>query len=474
MQIVHVSAECYPVAKVGGLADVVGSLPKYLTRMGIDNKVVMPFYQKPFVEAHEWEEDYVSYIQMGENRYEYKVLKEKYDVLGFGLYLIQIEHLLDRDQVYGYHDDTYRFLAFQIAVLDWLNQWEVLPSVVHCHDHQAGLIPFFMKHGLQFENLKLIPSIITIHNAAYQGWIKDELLPFFPWFDEEYRSSLYWDFTINSLACAIRNAWKVTTVSNHYMWELSQDAHGLESLIRAEYAKCSGIVNGIDTEEWNPKTDPNLVKNYGVRDFKSGKQANKEWICKEYNLDPKKPLISFIGRFAAEKGADLLMESIWNSLRLANQKVNYFIVGNGDSNIENGLRMLQEYTKGEVNTYFGYNEALARKVYAGSDFLLMPSRVEPCGLNQLYAIRYGTIPITRTVGGLIDTVIDFDDPDGYGIRFIHADKHDIAHAVSRAEYLYHNPERFREIRKRMMQLDFSWEYSAQMYEDLYESLTNVL
>ncbi|APD05570.1 starch synthase [Flavobacteriaceae bacterium UJ101] len=471
MEVIHVSAECFPVAKVGGLADVVGALPKYLNAKKGIHKVVMPFYQKPFIEENEWMVDYENKVQCGADEYQVKILKEKKNQLGFDLYVVWIDYLFNRENVYGYQDDPYRFLAFQIAVLDWINQWEHTPDIIHCHDHQAGLIPFMMKYTFKYQKLTHIPSVFTIHNAQYQGWMSWDMLQYFPWFHQEYdQKYLEWNHEINSLASAIKCAWKVTTVSPHYMWELSQNANGLESLIQDEYEKCSGILNGIDEEVWNPEIDQDLIKNYSNKTFKKGKEENKKWLCERFNFDMEKPLIAFIGRFAIEKGADILAETILNSLNKAKQDVNYLVLGSGAKYIEDSLESIIVQSDGKMNLYVGYNESLSRKVYAGADFMLIPSKIEPCGLNQMYSTRYGTIPIVHTVGGLYDTIVDYDDDNGFGIRFIHNDIHDIAHAISRAEYVYNNPKKKDEIQKRMMKIDFSWNKSALEYLNLYENL----
>ncbi|MFV0530314.1 MAG: glycogen synthase [Flavobacteriales bacterium] len=471
MEVIHVSAECFPVAKVGGLADVVGALPKYLSAKKGIYKVVMPHYQKPFMEENEWSIDYENKVQCGIHEYQIKILKEKNNQSGFDLYVVWIDYLFNREKVYGYQDDPYRFLAFQIAVLDWINQWEHLPDIIHCHDHQTGLIPFMVKYTFKYRRLTDIPTVFTIHNAQYQGWMGWDMLQYFPWFHQDHdRKYLEWDNGINSLASAIKCAWKVTTVSPHYMWELSRNANGLESLIQDEFEKCNGILNGIDEEVWNPKTDQNLVKNYTLRTVVKGKLENKKWLCEQFNLNIEKPLIAFIGRFAIEKGADILAETILNSLNKANQEVNYLILGNGAKYIEDSLEHIIPQFQEKMALYVGYNESLSRKVYAGADFMLIPSEVEPCGLNQMYSARYGTIPIVHTVGGLYDTIPDYEDENGFGIRFIHNNVHDIAHAISRAEYLYYNPKKKNEIQKRMMKVDFSWDKSALEYLDLYENL----
>jgi len=228
--------------------------------------------------------------------------------------------------------------------------------------------------------------------------------------------------------------------------------------------------DGIDTEVWNPATDPMIVEKFAAAKVAAGKQKNKEALCARFNLDPTKPLISFIGRLVGEKGADLLAEAIENSLEEFACKVSFLILGAGETKTEMELQELKEKFPADCNVYIGYNEELAHLVYAGSDFLLMPSRVEPCGLNQLYSLRYGTMPMVRSTGGLKDTVIDFGDKGGYGIRYNNTSVKDICYAVSRAVVVYNDDKKLQTLRKRMMALDFSWDVSAKQYMELYQSL----
>ncbi len=471
MEIIHISAECFPVAKVGGLADVVGALPKYLNGANAIHKVIMPFYDKPFIKENEWVVDYENKIQCGFNEHKVKILKEKKDQIGFNLYVIWIETLFNREKVYGYEDDSYRFLTFQTAVLDWMNQWEHRPDIIHCHDHQTGLIPFMLKYCYKYIDLTHIPTVFTIHNAHYQGWMNWDMLQYFPWFHKENdQKYLEWKGGLNSLASAIKCAWKVTTVSPHYMWELSQDANGLAPLIRDEFSKCIGILNGIDENIWNTKKDKYLIKNYDLRNFRKVRFEHKKWLCNRFNLDIKKPLIAFLGRFVFEKGADMLSEIILNSLHKAKQEVNYLILGKGLESIKQSLESILSQTHGSLALYVEYNEPLSHKVYAGTDFMLIPSRTEPCGLTQMYSARYGAIPLVRTVGGLYDTVPDYEDNGGFGIRFIHNNVHDVAHAIGRAIHLYQNTQKKALIQKRMMKIDFSWNKSVKQYRTLYTNL----
>jgi starch synthase len=467
MEIIHLSAECYPIAKVGGLGDVVGALPKYQNKLGHIAKVVMPAYQTRFMQENEFEVVYDGWGKLGFQNFTVRIFREKTNKLGFDLFLVHIAGLLDREKVYGYDDDTERFLAFQIAVLDWMAQWEHQPDVIHCHDHHMGLIPFMASYCPQFRKLSQVPSILTIHNAQYQGQFGWDKLHYIPAFDLWKSGQLDWKGSINPLAAAIKCAWRVTTVSPSYLDEISYKANGLEDLFAQERAKCVGILNGIDNDVWNPNTDPMLEKNYNTRTVDSGKKANKKALCDVFNLDPEKPLFTFIGRLVGEKGADLLPEIFYNALIQTNGEINILLLGSGDPQVEGRLAQLKDVFPGSYNAYIGYNEILSHQVYAGGDFLLMPSRVEPCGLNQMYALRYGTIPIVRRIGGLKDTVIDIGD-GGFGICHDQTAVWDVGNAIGRAYELFLDTKKVKEIRKFMMQLDHSWDKAAQQYIDLYQ------
>jgi starch synthase len=470
MEIIHVSAECYPVAKAGGLGDVVGALPKYQNQAGAIAKVVMPMYRTKYLYAHGWDVVHKGYTHLGNWWFNYTVIKEKTGELGFDLYLVDIYGLLDREKVYGYDDDTERFTAFQIAVVDWIAAWNHRPDIVHVHDHHAALIPFMLRYTYAYRHLQDTPTVLTIHNAQYQGWMGWDKSNYLPAWDSWSGGMLEWKGSINPLASGIKCAWKVTTVSRTYLEEMRQSANGLEALFEYERGKCSGILNGIDPLVWDPSTDTYFGEHYTADTVEEGKNRNKAALCERFGLDMKKPLIVFIGRLVGEKGADLLPQAIEDSFYYVGRKMNFLILGSGFPEIEGRLQTLKGLGRGDYNVYIGYDEGLSHLMYAGADFILMPSRVEPCGLNQLYSMRYGTVPVVRNTGGLRDTVIDYGDRNGYGIRFDHATVGDMTHGIFRAVELYQQQEKLQEIRRRMMQLDFSWQSSVRHYLDLYQGV----
>lgn len=476
MKILQISPECYPAAKAGGLGDVVGALPKYLNLAGHPTAVVIPKYQTKWLNRQQYATVYNGIFRLYQAMMPFSIERVLGEELEYPLYVANIPTKFDRPGVYqpedgtNFGDEIERSLCFQNAVLTWVRDMEEKPKVFHCHDHVTGLIPFLTKHSPDYRMLRDIPTVFTIHNGEYHGaysWSKSHLLPFY---DANARGLLDWSNTINPLACAIKTSWKLTTVSPTYLAELMTSSNGLEGLIRGERHKAHGILNGIDTQVWDPAKDTYIsYKMDGDNaDFKA---KNKGALLQNFNFDQRLPVITFIGRLVREKGADLLPGLIRQVLE-SGLEVAFLILGTGEQSIHRELQYLRGRFPSRLDIALEYNEGLAHQLYAGSDFLIMPSRVEPCGLNQMYAMRYGTIPLVRTVGGLKDTVIDMfeEGPVGRGIRFDQFTVGDAHHAVYRAYELFHNKDLFPEVRERIMNLDFSWEKSAQEYIDIYNEL----
>lgn len=470
MEILHISAECYPYAKAGGLADVAGALPKYQNQLGHIAKMVIPMHRTKFLLDNEWDTVHKGSFTMGTYYFDYTIIKEKTNKLGFDLYCVDIFGLFNREKIYGYDDDTERYTAFQIAVTDWLGNWQHRPAVVHVHDYRAGLVPFMMQHCFAYRHLATIPTVLTIHNAQYQGWMDWSKQHYLPSYDSWQWGKLDWENKINPLASGIKCAHRVTTVSPSYMDELKYNANGLESLFEYEKGKCRGILNGIDNAVWDTATDTYILDNYKIEDVDEGKLLNKKKLCNDFGLDIEKPLFIFIGRLVGEKAAELLPAAINDAVYHMNGRMNFLILGSGEPAVEAQLEMMRNSLVGYYNSQIGYNEKLAHLMYAGADFLLMPSRVEPCGLNQMYALRYGTMPLVRSTGGLRDTVIDIGDEGGFGIRFNQASVGDITYSIYRATELYADKKRMTVLRKKMMAIDNGWEVSAGRYIDLYQSI----
>ncbi|MCU7616765.1 glycogen synthase [Chryseobacterium sp. PBS4-4] len=468
MTIYHLSTECYPVAKVGGLADVVGALPKYQNKIkDVDAKVVMPWYNKSFVYDHNFEVVFDGFIHQGQNMLQVQVMKEKSNTLGFELFMVKIPGLLDRENPYGYQDESFQFLAFQHGVLHWLTAMQIRPNVLHCHDYHTGLVPFMVENCPEFSFLKGVKTIGTIHNGEYQGMMRWDMIHFMPSFDHHKWGLLDWNGFINPLASMIKCSHAFTTVSEGYLEELFVSFKGLESLVRDEFGKAYGIINGIDSDVWNPETDSMLDFNFNKKNVLKIKKKNKQKLCKEYGLNPDLPLFAFIGRFATEKGADLLPEVVWRSIKQTYGSLNIMILGSGNSYIEDKLKELN-YVYANFATDIGYKEHLSHKIYASADFLLMPSRVEPCGLNQMYAMRYGTVPVVSYTGGLRDTVKDIST-GGSGLNFTYPGVDDIIHAMVRGLAIFNQKKAMDDLVLSNMNFDFAWEKSAEKYIALYKN-----
>lgn len=475
MKVLFTSVECYPIAKVGGLADVVGALPKYLNKQGHDVSVIIPKYDLPWVSNQKLKPVKSGHIKILNKKYSYNLELLDKSILGFEVLFVDIPDLFFRKGVYAdgnsnyFTDEPERYTSFAKVTLDWVMSKSDRPDLIHCHDHHTSLIPFMMTKCYKYEVLASIPTVLTIHNEKYRGrfsWQKSYLLPEYDIADS---GLLDWDGMIDPLASGIKCCWKMTTVSPSYMEELLNAEGDLRSLFQKEKEKAQGLINGIDSDYWNPKTD-DMITHKLVKSFESYKKKNKTALCKKFGLSASLPLVSFIGRLAGEKGADLIPGAI-DTLLKKTPKVNIIILGTGMSELEQTLKEIGKKYKKNLSINIMYNEAMAHQIYAGSDFLLMPSRVEPCGLNQMYALRYGTIPIVRSTGGLKDTIIDIKYKNGNGIRFENADTESIVKAINRGIRLFASKTRLEKTTNNALNSDFSWEASANNYMKLYEILT---
>ncbi len=476
MKIAHITAECYPVAKAGGLGDVAGSLPKYLNKAGHQASVILPHYHNKWLQEAETELIFEGRAPFGKSSFPFRISRLKKPDLGFELFLVDIPGRFDRPGVYldpwsgyPYWDEKERFFSFQIATLEWILHLDEKPEIIHCHDHHTALVPFMITQCHRFEPMKTIPTVLTIHNGEYQGRYEITSVSILPDFDYYNMGLLDWDGGMNALAAGIKTAWRVSTVSEGYLKELQEYCHGLEILLRQESQKSTGILNGIDNEVWDPSTDPFLEVNYSHRNYKIGKSENKKALCEQFRLDEDRPLFSFIGRLVREKGADLIPEIIKESIA-RNLNASFFVLGTGEPYLHSVFEGLQSNYTGYFDSRLEYNEELAHRIYAGSDFLLMPSRVEPCGLNQLYSMRYGTIPLVRKTGGLADTVIDIGEEDGYGLVFENFNLEEAVNAVERGVELFEKKRLFNSKQRQIMNLDFSWDKAAKNYIKMYQSM----
>lgn len=473
--IIMVSAECYPAAKVGGLADVVGSLPRYLNKLEARCAVIMPGYHNSWLSQQEAREVHYAGFQMGAEYIQYWVYFINNPELGYDLYAIEIPGKFDRPGIYGDHEHPYyrdeieRNVAFQRSVLHWIMHWEKLPDLIHCHDHHTALMPFMMTQCGEFWRLRDTPTVLTIHNAAYQGmfgWDRQYLLPDFA---RERSGLLDWGHVINSLACGIKCAWRVTTVSENYLRELRETAgFGLQALFHSEWHKSRGVINGIDYDYWNPATD-HYLKIKLEENIESWKKENKMTLLQELEMPTELPLHVFIGRMVHDKGVDFLAGLIYEYM-IYHRDICFVILGTGDTRLEEQCRMLERNFGPHVRSLIMYNEGVAHRLYAAADFLWMPSRTEPCGLNQMYSMRYGTVPIARATGGLVDTIVPFDGQEGDGFLFRDLESFQGSWGIESSKALFSMPALLAETRQRIMNKNLSWVSSASKYIGIYKEI----
>ncbi|WNG24290.1 glycogen synthase GlgA [Cystobacter fuscus] len=472
MKILYVASEVAPFSKTGGLGDVSGALPAALAALGHEVKVVSPRYSSV------QDARLTPTGQTVELRFPFGT--ERGPLLSLQLaprlelLFLEHAHYFQRPGLYGdslgeYGDNPRRFAYLCLGALQAAQRLGFIPDIIHVNDWQTGLLPVALRRGFQDTELGRAKSVLTIHNLAYQGQfgkhVMDELG--LPWdlFTAE-RGLEFYD-GVNFLKGGLQFADALTTVSPTYAREIQQPEAGanLDGLLRHRQGVLSGILNGVDVDEWNPETDPHLPARYGVEDL-SGKAACRRELLRRFGLeDTGAPVFGIVTRLAWQKGVDLLLEVLPTALE---EDIRFVAVGNGEWNYEEGLRALQRRFPGKVGAFIGFDPALSHLLEAGSDFFIMPSRYEPCGLNQMYSLRYGTVPIVRATGGLADTVDGSDE--GTGIVFNDFVPEALLWALGRARALYSDPERLRAFQRRGMVQDFSWGASARMYERLFASL----
>lgn len=476
-KVLFVASECVPFIKTGGLADVVGSLPKYFNKDEFDVRVILPKYQC-MREDFKHQLQYVTHFYMELNwRQQYVgVLHLEYE--GVHYYFIDNEYYFSGPKPYGnIHEDIEKFAFFSRAALSALPLINFQPDIVHCHDWQTGLIPVYLKdkfhEGQFFANMK---SVMTIHNLKFQGiWdvkaVKDITgLPAYYFTPDKLEA--YGD--ANYLKGGIVYADAVTTVSNTYAEEIKMPFYGenLDGLMRARANCLSGIVNGIDYNEYNPETDPFIPQHYNARTFRKEKVKNKRALQQELGLEQNdgKFMVGIVSRLTDQKGFDLIA---YMMDEMCQQDIQFVVLGTGEEKYENMFRHFAWKYPGKVSANIFYSEGLSHKIYAACDAFLMPSLFEPCGLSQLMSLRYGTIPIVRETGGLKDTVWPYNEYEGTGTGFSFANynAHEMFNTLKYAMYVYYEKKRdWNKLVDRAMAADFSWNTSARKYEELYYRL----
>ena len=471
MRILYAASEARPFAASGGLADVAGSLPKALCAAGEEACVVMPYYVNSFKPEQKEKMNYITNftVPVGWRSQYCGLFSQQVD--GVTYFFIDNEFYFKRDNgLYGYYDDAERYVFFSRAVLEMLKYIQFKPQVINSNDWQCALIPvyydlFYRNAGGCYDNIK---HVFTIHNIGYQGQYGLDLVKDIVGIPPHKVNIIEYDGDINFMKGAIEVADKVTTVSPTYAKEILDPwfSHGLDRILVSKQYKTCGFLNGIDTEMYNPETDSGIAANFSAKDHK-GKAACKSAIFNEFGMPEYKiPLLAMISRFADHKGFDLV-RAVFDDIIATDMQV--VILGSGESQYEEFFQNMHWRYPDKVGFYRGFNTGLAKRIYAGADMFLMPSKSEPCGLAQMISARYGTIPIVRATGGLKDSIVDYGD-NGIGFTFQSYNAHDMLGAIQRAKEAYDNRMSWGRLVTRAMKADFSWAQSAKLYIGLYKEL----
>ncbi len=481
MRIAFVASEVVPFAKTGGLADVAGSLPKEIKEFGHDIKIFMPKYFS--VDEKRFGLEYINWIGAIPIRISGRSLDVHFHK-GYlpnshvEIYFIDYPRFFHRHTIYTNDiDEDERFILFSKAVIELMQKLKWGPDIVHLNDWQTGLIPLLIKDNYSWDKLFAKTStVFTIHNIGYQGSFPKETLykaEINPRFFES-PGQVEHEGRLNFLKAGISFADIITTVSETYARELllPEYSFGMHHVLNYRSNDFYGILNGIDYNIWNPETDKHIPYNYSIKDI-SGKLKNKQELLSQFglNFDENIPLIGIISRLAIQKGFDILLSSMEYLMSLNFQLI---LLGSGEYEYESAFNELANRFSHKFGIYIGYNNDLSHLIEAGSDMFLMPSHYEPCGLNQIYSLKYGTVPIVRKTGGLADTVKDWDEMSalgkdtGNGYSFVDYNGYALTNAVERAIRDFHNKPVWKKIQKNGMSEDFSWKRSAEKYINLYK------
>ncbi len=470
-KIIFLGSEAAPFIATGGLADVLGSLPKALAEnKGLDVSVILPLYGN-INEQYKSEFKFITNFNVSVAwRWQYAGVYY-YEYKGVKFYFIDNEYYFKREgNIYGFYDDGERFAFFSRAALDLIARLNIYPDVLHCNDWQTAASIIFLK-GMYYgdENFRKIKSVFTIHNIEYQGIFNMDTFDSLFGFPEAIKNFVEFDGCVNLMKGAIEMTDIVSTVSPTYAQEIKNPffAHRLDNIINRNANKLHGILNGIDIDYYNPETDKCLFKNYSVNDL-SGKAVCKAELQKMLSLPIKEnvPLIAIISRLVSHKGLDLVKQVIES---LLTQDVQVVILGKGEVAYENFFTSISNEYKGKCVSIIAYNQDLSRKIYSGADIFLMPSKMEPCGLSQMIASRYGTVPVVRETGGLNDSIKAYTGVKGNGFTFAEYNAHDMLYVINEAIRTYKDKDAWADVQRRAMTTDFSWNVQAGEYEKLYNN-----
>ncbi len=471
MKVCFIAAEAAPFVKVGGLGDVIGSLPKALRELGVDARVILPLYSSIDRERFGLKYKAYQFVDLGW-RHSYCGIFET-EVDGVPCYFVDNEQYFNRDSIYGQADDGERFAFFSKAALEILPALDFKPDVVNVNDWHTALSVIYLDvlKSREAEFYKDMKSVLSIHNIEFQGRFNPYEMGNLFGLENKYFDALIYNGDVNLLKGAIQLADRVNTVSETYAREILDPyfSYGLDKILTVEQGKLRGILNGIDVDKFNPKTDPMIPVNYDLKTFED-KVQNKLAFQKEMDLEVNAniPLIGMVTRLTHQKGIDLILQASEEILKTGAQLV---ILGTGDAHYESALRSLEHYRHDRVRSILLFSNEMSAKIYAASDLFLMPSKTEPCGLSQLISMRYGTVPVVHRVGGLRDTVIPFTGVEGNGFTFESFQAGDMMDAIYRAvTCFYQSPNEWKQIIKNNLQKDVSWEQSAKKYLDLYHEV----
>ncbi len=474
MKCLFCASEALPFAASGGLGDVAGSLPQALRKKLVGCRIVMPLYGTISQELKDKMRFITSFsVPVSWRRQYCGVFEANHN--GVIYYLLDNEYYFNRGSLYGSYDDAERFTFFSRAILEMLPYINFKPDIIHCNDWQTALVPiYYSLFYSQYDWYRGIKTLFTIHNIQYQGKYGMELLSEIFGLPSYASSLVQYGDCLNLMKGAIESANRISTVSPTYSGEIMDPwySHGLDSILRNRSWKLSGILNGIDYDNYNPETDKDIYKNYSLNDM-SGKAENKKALQERLGLEQnsKIPLIGMVTRMVSHKGLDLVKESLEQIMNEEN--IQFVILGSGDWEYENFFKYMQNKYPGRLVSCFGFVPELSRKIYAASDMFLMPSKSEPCGLSQMIALRYGSIPIVRATGGLRDSIHDSGDGFGNGFVFQRYDKYDMMNAIRRAIAGYWDENNgWQILMKRAMESDNSWSKSADEYIKLYQHIIN--
>ncbi|TAM78819.1 MAG: glycogen synthase GlgA [Acidobacteria bacterium] len=476
MKIVFVASEGVPYSKTGGLADVVGALPKALASLGYEVEVFLPRYKATRPGAVVPGAGSITVPLSG--GFKFASIQIAGESNGVRTYLMECPELFDRDELYmekgkDYPDNAERFAAFSMAALEFMKRLPAPPAVIHCHDWQSALVPVYLRSLYEGDTFYKDTSVLfTIHNIGYQGLFPPDIMPRISINKSLFKiEGLEYYGKVNLLKGGIVFSDFVSTVSQKYAQEIQTDefGHGLEGVLRGRADRLTGILNGVDYDDWNPATDKLIPANYTPENMK-GKEVCKKALLQKLGVQnpvTDRPVLGIVSRFVRQKGFDLIAQVADELMR---EELYITALGTGEPEYEELFRSFSKKYPDKFLVRVAYDNTLAHQIEAGADMFLMPSRYEPCGLNQIYSMKYGTVPVVRATGGLDDTVQPFDGEKGTGFRFRQYSPVALLACLQRAIATFRDSDAWSRLQHNCMQEDFSWSQSAGKYASLYESL----